>query len=564
MALDSVQMNSATQVEAVGAIVVGAGLAGLVAAAEIADAGVRVTLLDQEGEQNLGGQAFWSFGGLFFIDSPEQRRMGVRDSYELAASDWFNTAGFDRPEDYWPRRWAAAYLEFAAGEKRAWLHQMGMRWFPAVGWAERGGQGAGGPGNSVPRFHVTWGTGPGVLEPFIRRVQAHVQAGRISLHFRHRVTALTMRGGVVVGVSGERLENDGVARGQRSSRVVVGDFGYQAEAVVITSGGIGGNLDKVRQNWPTERLGPAPAFMVAGVPRHVDGFLQGVTQRAGGHVINEDRMWHYTEGIRNWNPVWENHGIRVLPGPSSLWLDPSGRRLPFPNYPGFDTLASLTHITRNGYPYTWFVLNESIIRREFALSGSEQNPDLTGKDVGLVLSRVRGVQAPVRAFMEQGADFVVRGTLPELVSGMNALAGNDSLSLETVEREVRERDAQLANPFGKDAQLAAIRGARAYLGDRLTRVAAPAPLLDPANGPLIAVRMNILTRKSLGGLETDLHGRVLTESGEPLPGLYAAGEVAGFGGGGVHGYRSLEGTFLGGCLFSGRVAGRAVAAILKA
>ncbi|WP_189092446.1 FAD-binding dehydrogenase [Deinococcus ruber] len=546
-----------------GAIVVGAGLAGLVAAAEIADAGVRVVLLDQEGPQNLGGQAFWSFGGLFFIDSPEQRRLGIRDSYELAASDWWDTAGFDRPEDDWPRRWAAAYLEFAAGEKRAWLHRMGMRWFPAVGWAERGGQGAGGPGNSVPRFHVTWGTGPGVLEPFIRRVQEHVQAGRIELRFRHRVTALTLRGGTVVGVSGERLEDDGAARGARSSRVVSGDFDLSAEAVVVTSGGIGGNHDLVRRHWPTDRLGPAPEFMVSGVPRHVDGYMREVTQRAGGHVINADRMWHYTEGLRNWNPVWENHGIRVLPGPSSLWLGPSGVRLPFPNYPGFDTLASLTHITRHGYPYTWFLLNEAIIRREFALSGSEQNPDLTGRDVGLVLSRVRGVQAPVRAFMEQGEDFVVRRTLPDLVSGMNALVGNDLLRLETVEREVRERDAQLANPFGKDTQLAAVRGARAYLGDRLTRVAKPAPLLSSADGPLIAVRMNILTRKSLGGLETDLLGRVLTVSGAPLPGLYAAGEVAGFGGGGLHGYRSLEGTFLGGCLFSGRVAGRAVASILK-
>ena len=541
------------------AVVVGAGLAGLVAAAELADAGKRVLMLDQEGEQNIGGQAFWSFGGLFLVDSPEQRRLGVRDSRELALSDWMNTATFDRPEDHWPRKWAEAYIEFAAGEKREWLHGMGMRWFPAVGWAERGGQGALGPGNSVPRFHVTWGTGPGVLEPFVRRVQEHVRAGRITLYFRHRVTGLTVTAGAVQGVSGEILEPSSVGRGERSSRVVVGDFSLETGAVIVTSGGIGGNHELVRRHWPTERLGAAPAFMVSGVPAHVDGYMRGVVEASGGRVINPDRMWHYTEGLRNWKPVWENHGIRVLPGPSSLWFSPQGERLPFPNCPGFDTLGTLTHITTHGYPYTWFLLNEKIIQREFALSGSEQNPDLTGKDLKLVMARVRGVQAPVRAFMDNGEDFVVRSTLPELIAGMRELTGDGLLDAETLEREVRARDAQTANAFGKDAQLAAVRGARAFLGDRLSRVAKPGPILDPAAGPLIAVRMNVLTRKSLGGLETDLQGRVLDVCGQPIPGLYAAGEVSGFGGGGVHGYRSLEGTFLGGCIFSGRVAGRAVA-----
>lgn len=544
-------------------IVVGAGLAGLVAAAEIADAGKRVLLLDQEGEQNLGGQAYWSFGGLFLVDSPEQRRLGIRDSFELAWSDWDSTAGFDRPEDHWPRRWARAYVEFAAGEKRAWLTGLGLRFFPAVGWAERGGQGAGGPGNSVPRFHITWGTGPGVLEPFARRVREHAAAGRLALRFRHRVRGLHLRGGVVHGVHGDVLEASDVGRGEASSRVVMGDFSLHAGAVVVTSGGIGGNLDLVRQNWPTGRLGPPPAFMVAGVPGHVDGELQGRVRDAGASLIHPDRMWHYTEGLRNWNPVWKGHGIRVLPGPSSLWLDPDGRRLPHPHYPGFDTLGTLTHITRQGHPYTWFLLNRQIIKKEFALSGSEQNPDLTGRDLRLTLRRATGrVQAPVQAFLDHGEDFVVRRTLPELVAGMNALVGNGRLDLATVEREVRLRDAQTANRAGKDTQLALVRGARALPGERLIRVAPPAPLLDPAHGPLIAVRMNVLTRKTLGGLETDLQGRVLRPGGEPIPGLYAAGEVAGFGGGGMHGYRALEGTFLGGCLFSGRVAGRASAAAL--
>lgn len=541
-------------------IVVGAGLAGLVAAAELADAGKRVLLLDQEGEQNLGGQAFWSFGGLFFVNSPEQRRLGIKDSLELARRDWEVSAAFDRPEDHWPRQWAQAYLEFAAGEKRQWLHAQGMRWFPAVGWAERGGAGAGMPGNSVPRFHVTWGTGPGVLEPFERRVRAHARAGRITFRFRHRVRGLNITNGAVHGVQGEVLEPSTAGRGESSSRVVAGDFDLNASAVLVTSGGIGGNHDLVRRYWPTDRLGPAPDFMISGVPQHVDGLLQQQVAAQGAHLINPDRMWHYTEGLRNWNPIWPMHAIRVLPGPSSLWLNPKGERLPFPHIPGASTYDTLRHVTTHGYPHTWFLLNRAIIKKEFALSGSEQNPDLTGRDLRLTLKRAGSqVNAPLQAFMDQGADFVVRTNLRDLVRGMNDLIGTDQVDYGTVEREVLDRDLQVRNAAGKDAQLAVVRGARAILSEKLIRVAKPAPILDPADGPLIAVKLNILTRKSLGGLETDLQGRVQGQDGQSIPGLYAAGEVAGFGGGGYHGYRALEGTFLGGCIFSGREAGRAMA-----
>ena len=545
-------------------IVVGAGLAGLVAAAEAADAGRSVLILDQEGEQNLGGQAFWSFGGLFFVDSPEQRRFGIHDSREFAARDWMNTAGFDRAEDHWPRKWAEAYLDFAAGEKRSWLHAQGMRWFPAVGWAERGGAGAGAAGNSVPRFHVTWGTGPGVLAPFERRVRAHQQAGRVTFRFRHRVLGLNVTNGVVHGVSGNVLAPTTVARGESSSRDITADFSLNAAAVIVTSGGIGGNHEMVRRYWPTDRLGPAPAFMLSGVPKHVDGLLQQSVKLSGARLINPDRMWHYTEGLRNWNPIWPAHGIRVLPGPSSLWLDPTGHRLPFPHVPGCDTLGALSHITTHHFPYTWFLLNRAIIKKEFALSGSEQNPDLTGKSIRLTLRRGgKAVQAPVQAFMDKGEDFVIARTLRDLVAGMNALAGDSRVDFAIVEREVTERDAQVLNAFGKDPQLAIVRNARQLISERLTRVAKPAPILDPADGPLIAVRLSVLTRKSLGGLETDLDGRVLGTDEQPMPGLYAAGEVSGFGGGGMHGYRSLEGTFLGGCIFSGRTAGRAAAKAVR-
>jgi uncharacterized protein len=542
-------------------IIIGAGLAGLVAAAEAADGGRRVLILDQEGEQSLGGQAFWSLGGLFFVDSPEQRRLRIRDSRDLAASDWLNTAGFDRGDDAWPRRWAEAYIDFAAGEKRSWLHAQGMRFFPAVGWAERGAAGAGGPGNSVPRFHVTWGTGPAVLEPFIRRVREHERSGRIAFRFRHRVRELIVSDDVVHGVTGDILEHTDAARGVASSRTVTGEFTLHADAVVVTSGGMGGNHELVRRYWPVSRLGAVPDFMLCGVPAYVDGRMQQAAHTAGARLINPDRMWHYTEGVRNWDPIWPGHGIRILPGPSSLWLDPSGRRLPFPNIPGADTLGTLRHITTNGFPYTWFLLNRVIIRREFALSGSEQNPDITGRSIRMTLKRTgRAVQAPVQAFMDRGADFVVRDTLRELVAGMNATGDAAHVDYDVVRREVMERDAQTRNVAGKDPQLAIVRNARRIFSERMIRVATPAPILNAADGPLIAVRLNILTRKSLGGLETDLSGRVLRADGQPLPGLYAAGEVSGFGGGGMHGYRALEGTFLGGCIFSGRAVGRALQA----
>ncbi|MFE2475464.1 FAD-binding dehydrogenase [Streptomyces sp. NPDC059389] len=540
-------------------IVIGAGLAGLVATAELVDAGRKVILLDQEPEQSIGGQAHWSFGGLFFVDSPEQRRMRIKDSRELALQDWRGTAGFDREEDAWPRRWAEAYVDFAAGEKRPWLHARGVRFFPVVGWAERGGYDANGHGNSVPRFHITWGTGPGLVAPFERRVRAGVARGLVRLGFRHRVTGLARTAGVLDTVTGEILEPSDAVRGTASGREAAGTFSLRAQAVIVTSGGIGGNHDLVRAQWP-ERLAAPPRRMLTGVPAHVDGLMLGIAEEAGASHINKDRMWHYTEGIENWDPIWAGHGIRILPGPSSLWLDATGKRLPVPLFPGFDTLGTLDHIMKTGHDHTWFVLNQRIIGKEFGLSGSEQNPDLTGKSVRDVIDRARqAVPGPVKAFMDKGADFVVERDLASLVRGMNAVTEEDLLDEETVRREIVARDREIANPFTKDLQVTAIHGARKYLGDRLIRTAAPHRILDPKAGPLIAVRLSILTRKSLGGLETDLSSRVLTGSGEPLPGLYAAGEAAGFGGGGVHGYRALEGTFLGGCIFSGRAAGRAAA-----
>jgi predicted oxidoreductase len=360
------------------------------------------------------------------------------------------------------------------------------------------------------------------------------------------------------------LEDDDAARGIKSSRVEKDKFEIYGSAVVVSSGGIGGNVDAVKAAWPVDRLGPkVPETFVVGVPAHVDGRMIGISESAGANIINRDRMWHYTEGLQNWNPIWPGHGIRVLPAPSSLWLDATGKRLPPFLYPGTDTMATLKYICSTGYDYTWFILDQSIIAREFALSGSEQNPDVTGKSIWMLLTRVFGKKGtvPVQNFQKHGKDFVVRDNLEDLVVGMNELAkarNGPLLEYDAIKGVVEARDAQMDNPYSKDAQAMLINNARTYWPDRRSRVAPPHRLLDKAHGPLIAVQMNLLTRKTLGGIETNLDSNVMRADGTAFPGLYAAGEVAGFGGGGVHGYNSLEGTFVGGCIFSGRAAGRAI------
>ncbi len=548
-------------------IVVGAGLAGLTAAHELTSRGRKVALVDQENAANLGGQAWWSFGGLFLVDSPEQRRLGVKDSFDLAWSDWQGSAGFDRldDQDSWAARWARAYVEFAAGEKRSWLTGHGLSFLPTVGWAERGDLSAGGHGNSVPRFHVTWGTGTGVVEPFVRSAQQAAERGLLTFHHRHRVDGIVVTDGTVTGVRGRVLAEDDAPRGAASSREELRDFELAAQAVVVTSGGLGANHDLVRAHWPA-RLGTAPRHMVTGVPAYVDGRMLAISAGAGARLVNSDRMWHYTEGLHNWAPVWPGHGIRILPGPSSMWFDALGRRLPQPYLPGYDTLGTLRHLRTTpdlaDHDHSWFVLTQKIIEKEFALSGSEQNPDITAKDRRAFLrDRLlgKGAPAPVEAFKRHGEDFVVAATLEELVAKMNALTDKPLLEPALMRRQIEARDGQLANPYSKDAQIQGIRNSRRYLGDRLGRTATPHRLLDPAAGPLIGVKLHVLTRKTLGGIQTDLDSRTLGHDGAPVPGLYAAGEVAGFGGGGVHGYNALEGTFLGGCLFSGRAAGRAAA-----
>jgi hypothetical protein len=558
-------------------IVVGAGLAGLAATHELTAAGKTVALVDQESAANLGGQAYWSFGGLFLVDTPEQRRLGVQDSFDLAWNDWRGSAGFDRldDEDSWAIRWARAYVEFAAGEKRSWLAGLGMSWLPTVGWAERGSLRADGHGNSVPRFHVTWGTGTGVVEPFAASALHAAENGLVTFHHRHRVDELIVTGGGVdgggvtgggvTGVRGTVLAPDDSPRGALSNRDEQGEFELTAGAVIVTTGGIGGNHDLVRRYWPPA-LGTPPRKMITGVPAYVDGRMLDIAAGAGARLVNRDRMWHYTEGVQNWDPIWPEHGIRILAGPSSMWFDALGRRLPDPCLPGYDTIATLRHLRTTPdlaeHDHSWFILSQKIANKEFVLSGSEQNPDITAKDRrGFLRERLlgKGAPGPVAAFLRHGVDFVVADRLDVLVAGMNDLTGKPLLDAAVLREQIEARDLQVANPFSKDSQIQGIRNSRRYLGDRIGRTASPHRILDPAAGPLIGIKLHILTRKTLGGIQTDLDSRALGADGQPVAGLYAAGEVAGFGGGGVHGYNALEGTFLGGCLFSGRAAGRAAA-----
>ena len=550
-------------------IVVGGGLAGLVAAHELVQAGKRVALVDQENPANLGGQAFWSFGGLFLVNSPEQRKLGVRDSVDLAWRDWRGSAGWDRldgplAEDDWAVQWGRAYVEFAAGEKRAWLKQHGISLTPMVGWAERGGGQAFGHGNSVPRFHVAWGTGTGVSEPFADRARAAAKDGRLTFHHRRRVDRLLVEGGRVTGVAGAILAADDAPRGAPSNRNRIGDFTLRAGAVVLASGGIGGDHEKVRRFWP-ERLGSPPKSMITGVPAYVDGRMLDIAGEAGARLVNRDRMWHYVEGVQNWDPIWPKHAIRILPGPSPLWLDALGRRLPSPALPGHDTMATLKHLRTTPdlaeHDHSWFIVSQKILEKEFALSGSEQNLDITERNLLKVLMSRLGKGAPpaVDAFKHKGADFVFADDLETLVARMNSLTERPLLDPALVRQQIEDRDAQMDNPYSKDFQIMSIHNSRRYLGDKLARTATPHRLLDPRAGPLIGVRLHVLTRKSLGGLQTDLSSQVLKADGTPFEGLYAAGEAAGFGGGGLHGYNALEGTFLGGCIFSGRAAGRALA-----
>ena len=521
--------------------IVGAGIAGVVAAIEALGRGRRVVLLDRDLEENLGGQAKEAFGGLWFAGTPLQRRRGIKDSVELGLSDWlaFGELG---EEDARPRAWARAYVERCVPEVHDWLAALGIRFMPMPMWVERG---LFTPGNSVPRFHLVWGTGRVLSDYLVGRLLEHPRRDRLELRFGHRVDALVSRAGKVAGVRGT-VEPGGEA------------FEIASESVVIAAGGISGDIERVRRHWQPEWSRPPPVIL-NGSHRYADGRLHDAAAAVGAAVTHLDWQWNYAAGIHHWRPRKPGHGLSLIPPKSALWLNARGERIgPMPLVSGYDTHDLVARICREPGGYSWQLLNRRIALRELAVSGAEFNPAIRDqKHFRFARDLVFGNRWLVDELTRNSEDIVQAATLPELVLRMNALNGDDVVDLGAVESAVTAYDAAIrrGERFHNDEQLRRIAWLRRWPADRL-RTCAFQPIVDRGAGPLMAIREHIISRKSLGGIQTDLSGRVLSEDGHAIDGLYAAGEAAGFGGGGMNGRRGLEGTFLGGCVFSGRIAGQ--------
>ncbi len=524
-------------------LIIGGGIAGLTTALDLLDGNKSVLLLDRDEEKAFGGLARESFGGMFFVDSPEQRRQRIRDSIELAWRDWCSFAEFGS-DDEWPKAWARAYVERCTSDVHRWVRRHGVSFLPVVNWVERGEFR---PGNSVPRFHVAWGTGKGIAEALIAALRAHPNVGRLSLRFNVRVERLVMRAGRIDGAEGLD-ERDGTR------------FEVKAEQVVVASGGINGDLVRVRQNWHRD-WGRPPEVLLNGSHRFADGRLHDATAAAGGVLTHLDKMWNYAAGVHHPRPRKPHHGLSLVPPRSALWLNWRGKRIgPQPLVSGFDTRRLVTDICAQERPYSWQLMNMKIALKELAVSGAEHNPSIRDKKkLGLLRDILFGNRWLVREMLDHCTDFVTAATLPELVEKMNALQGDDAVELESMRDAVEHYDATIARGASlmNDEQLRRIASLRQYRGDRI-RLCKFQPINDARALPLIAVREFIISRKSLGGIKTDLESRVLDSSGRPIDGLYAVGEAAGFGGGGVHGLRALEGTFLGGCILSGRLAASSI------
>jgi hypothetical protein len=522
-------------------VVVGAGIAGLVTTLELLNHGRDVILVDRCEPEEVGGLAREAFGGMFMVDSPEQRRAGVKDSFELAFDDWSRIAEFG-PDDELPRRWAAEYVRRSRDEVGGWLRENGVTFFPVVNWAERG---VDGDGNSVPRFHLTWGTGKALVDAMWAKIQAHPRRSSLTVRLRTRVVALLRDG--VGGVDGVRLDDSSELR---------------ASHVVIAAGGVGGNLDIVRREWPAE-LGEAPKDILMGSHYYADGAMHEEVERIGGNVTYLSNMWNYADAVRHPEPRRPLHGLKLIPPRSGLMLKPSGERFWPPVMPTFDNYYALERMcNETEQKYAWIVCNQKIARRELDVSGAQHNPSIRNKNLFRFLSGILlGKPTLVRYFVERCPDFVTASTLPELAGRMAEVTGDGALDGALMEREVRRYDDTLARgkSLWNDDQIRRIAQLRAWRGDRL-RTCKFQQISDPKAGPLIAIRLQPMARKSLGGIQTDLECRVMTPQGEPIHGLYAVGEAAGFGGGGLHGKRALEGTFLGGCVFTGRLAAKAIAA----
>jgi uncharacterized protein len=525
-------------------LIIGGGIAGIATALDLLDGGKSVLLVDRDEESAFGGLARESFGGMFFVDSPEQRRQGIRDSIDLAFRDWCSFAEFGA-EDHWPQAWAETYVSRCSADVYPWIRRRGVSFLPVVNWVERGEFH---PGNSVPRFHVSWGTGKGLTEALIAALRGHRNASRLTLRFNRRVERLTTTGGKIDGAAGVD-EKTGVP------------FEVRAEQVVVAAGGInGGDLTRLRQNWHRD-WGRPPETLLSGSHRFADGTLHDATAAVAGVLTHLDSMWNYAAGVHHPHPRKPLHGLSLVPPRSALWLNWRGERIgPQPLVSGFDTRRLVTDICAQEKQYSWQLMNRKIALKELAISGAEHNPSIREKrKIGFLRDILFGNRWLVNEMITNCRDFVTADSLPQLVERMNALQGDASVDLGTVQDVVAQYDATIARgeKLMNDEQLRRIAYLRNYRGDRI-RLCKFQPINDAKALPLIAVREFIISRKSLGGIQTDLESRVLDASGQPIPGLYAVGEAAGFGGGGVHGLRALEGTFLGGCILSGRIAAASI------
>ena len=523
-------------------VIAGAGIAGVAAAIEALERGRRVILVDRDVEENLGGQAKDAFGGLWFAGTPLQRRRGISDGPELGFADWlsFGELGDD---DAWPRAWAKAYVERCVPEVHDWLVSLGVRFMPMPMWVERGLEV---PGNSVPRFHLVWGTGRALSDCLVGRLLAHPRRDLLELRFGHRVDALVTSAGRVAGLAG-------------TTEPAGEPFEVAGESVVIAAGGISGDIERVRRHWHAD-WGTPPAVILNGSHRFADGRLHDAAVRAGANVTHLDWQWNYAAGIRHWRPRKPGHGLSLIPPKSALWLNARGERIgPAPLVSGFDTHDLVARICREPGGYSWQLLNRKIALRELAVSGAEFNPAIRDrKRLRFARDLLFGNRWLYDELTRNSEDIVQATTLPELVERMNAMNGDDVVDFVTVESAVTRYDAGIrrGERFHNDEQLRRIAWLRRWPGDRI-RTCAFQPILDRGAGPLMAIREHVISRKSMGGIQTDLACRALGQDGRAIEGLLAAGEAAGFGGGGMNGKRALEGTFLGGCLFSGRIAGRA-------
>lgn len=524
------------------ALVIGGGIAGITAALELLDQRQSVILVDAEPETYFGGQANNAFGGMLLINTPEQRKNGVHDSPELLFRDWCRAAEF-KEDDHWGRAWAHAYAYHCKTDIYDWLRGHGIRFFPAVQWVERGNFGQ---GNSRPRYHIAWGCGRGIVQTLIAKLREHPHRAHLRLMFEHRVTSLDIEQAHVVGCSG-------IAPNEAA-------FSIRAKATIVCSGGINGNLQKIREAWDS-CYGQFPENILMGVSPAADGSLHDAVRNIQGNVVHLNYMWNYAAGIEHPTPEFPRHGLSLIPARSALWLNAKGERIgPLPMITGFDTHDLCKQTGAQPGQYTWQVMNWKIAAKELAVSGTDENPHFRDKKFLRVLwQTLRGNHDLIDWLTTHSNDVVTASTIAELANKMRAVAQDDLLDPTTLEQEIREFDenVRLGPALSNDDQLRKLAQLRQWRSDRL-RTCKQQPIVDAKAGPLIAIRARIISRKSMGGIQTNLDSQVLTESGQPIPGLFAAGEAAGFGGGGISGIRSLEGTFLSNCIFNARRAVRSI------